>query len=125
MSDAERDDLESFLQRIYYELRNLGVTAPDRAKNFAATNSYQAGQVFSEVYPLGLKLDKITVERSPICRPDSDCWDVSLLFFDPNNVFSKARQIYRYTIDVSDVVPVQVGEVRNWQVYSDPLAGNQ
>jgi cyanobactin maturation PatA/PatG family protease len=125
MSDVERDDLENFLQRIYYELRNLGVTAPDRAKNFAATNSYQAGQVFKEVYPLGLKLDKITVERSPICRPDSDCWDVSLLFFDPNNVFSKARQIYRYTIDVSDVVPVQVGEVRNWQVYSDPLAGNQ
>ena len=29
-------------------------------------------------------LDTIEVERSPICRPDSDCWDVKIHFFYPS-----------------------------------------
>ncbi|HXQ73399.1 MAG TPA: hypothetical protein VN844_23055, partial [Pyrinomonadaceae bacterium] len=62
-------------------------------------------------------LDSITTEKSPICRPDSDCWDVKLTFFNPARRLDQAREIYRLTIDVSDVVPVTVGQVRRWQVY--------
>ena len=45
---------------------------------------------------------------APICRPDSDCWDVQLLMFDPENE-RRASRVYRYTVDVSDVLPVTVG----------------
>jgi hypothetical protein len=43
----------------------------------------------------------------------SDCWDVKLKFFDPENS-RRAKKIYRFTIDVSDTVPVTLGEVRSW-----------
>ena len=62
-------------------------------------------------------LDRIKVERSPICRPDSDCWDVVVTFFNPARIMDQARKVYRFTVDVSDLVPVTVGEPRSWYVY--------
>ena len=62
------------------------------------------------------KLESIGVERSPICRPGSDCWDVKLTFFDPTKREGQ-RQASRLTIDVSEVVPVMVGTVRSWTEY--------
>ncbi len=73
--------------------------------------------MFSQSGKENLELDSIEVERSPICRPESDCWDVKLTFFDPTNRFERARQVHRFTVDVSDVIPVTVGEVRHWNVY--------
>ena len=61
-----------------------------------------------------MDLDTMEVERSPICRPDSDCWDVKLTFFDPSKVFERARKEYRVTVDVGDVITVTVGDVRAW-----------
>jgi hypothetical protein len=75
----------SFLNRIYYDLRNLGTTSQDRALNFAATNAFQAASTFAEAVATEMELDSITVEKSPFCRLDSDCWDVKLKFFDPEN----------------------------------------
>ncbi|MCE2673649.1 MAG: hypothetical protein LW635_08605 [Microcystis sp. 53598_E5] len=51
--------------------------------------------------------------KSPFCRLDSDCWDVQLKFFDPENS-RRARKVFRFTIDVSDLIPVTLGEVRSW-----------
>lgn len=59
-----------------------------------------------------MQLDTLEVERSPIGRPDSDCWDVKLTTLNPSKVFEQARNVYRYTIDVSDLVPVTAGLVR-------------
>ena len=108
-----RRTLSSFLNRIYYDLRNLGQTSQDRALNFAATNAFQAAQTFSEAVGAGMELDSINVSKSPFCRLDSDCWDVQLKFFDPENS-RRARKIFRFTIDVSDLIPVTLGEVRSW-----------
>lgn len=55
--------------------------------------------------------------KSPICRPDSDCWDVELQMFDPENE-RRANRVYRYTVNVSEVLPVTVGTVRTWAVRS-------
>ncbi len=60
-----------------------------------------------------MELDSVEVHRSPFCRMDSDCWDVILAFFDADNIL-RARKMYRFTIDVSDTVPVTMGEVRSW-----------
>ncbi|MEV0151647.1 MULTISPECIES: PatA/PatG family cyanobactin maturation protease [unclassified Nonomuraea] len=113
--DDERlaDAVADFLQRIYYDLRNFGATSRDRALNFAATNAVQARQTLVEALGKGMALKDIETEKSPYGRPDSDCWDVKLRFFDPDNS-KRAKRVYRFTIDVKDVLPVTLGPVRSW-----------
>ena len=107
----------SFLDRVSYELRNLGIDPRERALNYAATNAFQVGRVYESAIRDSLSLDTISVERSPICRPHSDCWDVKLTFFDPNQRLTRSRRVYRFTVDVSEVIPVTVGAVRQWDVF--------
>ena len=105
--------LGDYLNRIYYDYRNLGVTPQERALNFSATNAYQITEVLISTGQDNLVLDQIQVEKSPVCRPESDCYDVKLSFFDPENN-QRARRIYRFTVDVSEAVPVTIGTVRSW-----------
>jgi cyanobactin maturation PatA/PatG family protease len=114
-SEGMRRSLGSFLKRIYFDLRNLGQTSRDRALNFAATNAFQAASTFAFAVARGMELDSIEVEKSPFCRLDSDCWDVKLKFFDPENS-RRAKKVFRFTIDVRDPMPVTLGEVRSWSV---------
>ncbi|BAY21342.1 peptidase S8/S53 [Calothrix sp. NIES-2100] len=110
-----RRSLSSFLQRVYYDLQNLGQLSKDRALNFAVTNAFQAASTFADAVSRGMELDSIEVEKSPFCRLDSDCWDVKLKFFDPDNG-RRAKRIYLFTIDVRYIIPVTLGEVRSWSV---------
>jgi cyanobactin maturation PatA/PatG family protease len=110
------EGIRSFLDRIYFELRNLGVPPQDRAMNYAGTNAFNIERVYESAMKEEMDLDSIAVERSPICRPDSDCWDVKLFFFFPDRQVQTVRKVYRFTVDVSDVVPVTVGPVRSWFV---------
>ena len=112
---AMRRSLKSFLHRIYYDLRNLGHLDRDRALNFAATNAFQAASTFAEAINTGMGLDSIEVEKSPFCRLNSNCWDVKLKFFDSENG-SRAKKVYRFTIDVANLMPVTLGKVRSWSV---------
>jgi cyanobactin maturation PatA/PatG family protease len=113
--DYERKSsgLTDFLNRVYYDIRNLGITAEERAINFAATNALQVSEVIRSTTEMELDLDTFTVKKSPVCRPDSDCYDVELSFFNPANT-NIANRIYRFTIDVSDVMPVSIGATRSW-----------
>jgi cyanobactin maturation PatA/PatG family protease len=111
--EAIRQALRGFLGKVYYDLRNTGELARERALNFAATNAFQAASTFAEAVALGMELDSIELNRSPFCRQWSDCWDVKLKFFDPENAY-RGKRIHRFTIDVSDLLPVTLGEVRSW-----------
>jgi cyanobactin maturation PatA/PatG family protease len=111
------EDIASFLDRIYYEVRNLGISPQERAINHAATNAFQLRYVYRSAIERKMKLDAIGVEKSPFCRSGSDCWDVKLSFFNPQKRLEEARLVYRFTVDVSDIVPVTVGKVRHWHVY--------
>jgi cyanobactin maturation PatA/PatG family protease len=112
-TDDAAQDLQDFLTRVYDLTRNLGVTSQDRAVNYAATDALVLQGIFKDVRTeprfRGLELDTFTVEKSPICRWDADCWDVHVLFYDPNNL-QRARRGFRFTVDVSDVVPVILGD---------------
>lgn len=111
------ETVRNFLERVYHDLRNLGLMPQERAINYAATNAFNVEKVFEDALKKeGMELDTIEVERSPICRPGSDCWDVKLVFFDPEKQMQRARKVYRFTVDVSDVCPVMVGKVRSWFV---------
>ena len=112
---AMRKALSSFLSRVYYDLQNLGQLAKDRALNFSVTNAFQAASSFSQAISTGMQLDSIELEKSPFCRINSDCWDVKLKFFDPENG-SRAKKVFLFTIDVSDRIPVTLGQVRSWSV---------
>jgi len=114
--ERRREGVMNFLQRVYYELRNLGIDPRHRALNFAATNAFNVQRIFGTAAAGGLQLDQIEVDRSPICRADSDCWDVVLYFFNPANVLGEARRVFRFTVDVSDLVPVLIGDIREWSV---------
>jgi hypothetical protein len=107
------ENLRSFLDRVYYDMRNLGVLSSDRALNFAATNAFQAATVFAEALGAGMQLEAVETELSPFARVDADAWDVKLKFFDPDNT-RRARKVYRFTVDVSDLMPVTLGQVRSW-----------
>ncbi len=108
--------VRGFLQKVYHELRNLGVAADERALNFAATNAFEVGKVFESARDESMELDTVEVDRSAICRPDSDCWDVKIYFFYPERHVQTVRKVCRFTVDVSDVVPVTVGPMRSWFV---------
>lgn len=119
--------IRQFLDKIYYELRNLGQSPPDRALNFAATNAFMFGEGIREGLLSGRRLvptraapgaaaplpqplytlDTITVSKSAYCRVDSDCWDIRISFFNPEDERT-ARAVYQYTIDVSDEMPVSL-----------------
>lgn len=109
--------IREYLERIYYEFRNLGVTPQERALNFSATNAFQIADVMSTGTAADVGLDTITVEKSPICRPDSDCYDVKLQFFNLQDT-RRAGKVYRFTVDVSDAIPVSIGRVRSWSIAS-------
>ncbi|NET57835.1 MAG: PatA/PatG family cyanobactin maturation protease [Symploca sp. SIO2E6] len=122
--NARSSAITEYLQRIYYSLLNLGITPQDRAKNFSATNIVQVAHAIKELIPESsepnkkekLALDTITVEKSTICPPNADCWDIKLIFFDPSDL-RQAREVVLFTIDVSNVMPVSIGAVRHWPIY--------
>jgi cyanobactin maturation PatA/PatG family protease len=111
------EEISRFLRRVYYETHNLGRSSQERAINYAATNTFQVTQIYNSAIKNNLVLNNIGIERSPICRPGSDCWDIKLVFFNPSKPFEQARRVYRFTIDVSDTIPVSVGEVRDNYIY--------
>lgn len=115
LQDQVKERVREYLERVYYEFRNLGVTPQERALNFSATNAVQPASVIGDAGRKQLGLDSITVEKSPICRFDSDCYDVKLQFFNLENKQSAGR-VHRFTVDVSDVIPVTIGEPRSWSI---------
>ena len=122
-----RETLRAFMDKIYYQLRNLGQSSPDRALNYVATNAFtfatgiRSGLISSKHVPGGsanlYTLDTVTVTKSPYCRMDSDCWDVQVKFFDPDND-RRARAVYLYTVDVSDEMPVSLAPTHEFLVAS-------
>ncbi|WP_417914553.1 S8 family serine peptidase [Candidatus Electronema sp. JM] len=118
-----RESIKNYLYRVYYEYRNLGMTSQERALNFSATKMVNLVQAFlynleeaeegSPQKVLKRVLDQITVKKSPVCRPGSDCQDVELSFFDPENA-QRACLVATFTVDVSEVLPVEIGHVRTW-----------
>ncbi|MET9540639.1 S8 family serine peptidase [Streptomyces sp. NPDC006553] len=115
--------IRSLLDKIYYQFRNLGQTSADRALNFMGTNAFLFGDKISEGLLSASKvpgssknlyaLDTITVTKSPYCRVGSDCQDVTVTFYDPEDE-RRSRLSYLFTIDVSDELPVTLAPVHKF-----------
>ncbi|MFF5447281.1 S8 family serine peptidase [Streptomyces sp. NPDC012888] len=115
--------IRALLDKIYWKFRNLGQSPGDRALNAAGTNAFlvgaeiQHGILSAEQVPGSnnnfYSLDSVTVTKSPFCRPNSDCHDVTLTFFDPEND-QRAPVSYLFTFDVSDDLPVSLAPVHTF-----------
>ena len=105
--------------RFFYELRNLGVTPQDRAKNSMTIYSLNGltPLMLGKDENSSFELERVHVERSPICRPNSDCWDVVITTFNPKKRLEEAKLVFRLTIDVKDIIPVQMGKIINWSAF--------
>lgn len=109
--------VERVANKLTFQLQNFGTSSADRALNHTATNLYNVGEVIALKLQQGYELDRIRVEKSSICRPDSDCQDVLFTFFNPTKRLDVAKHTYRFTTDVSKVIPVSIGTVRDWFEY--------
>jgi cyanobactin maturation PatA/PatG family protease len=114
---AERSGaVQNFLERVYEDVRNLGLLPQHRALNYAATNALNAAKVFDSALQEQMQLDTVDVERSAICPLGEDCWDVRLTYFNPSRQFEQARKVYKFTVSVTEPCPVMIGGVRSWYV---------
>ncbi|MFE5593820.1 S8 family serine peptidase [Streptomyces sp. NPDC056549] len=115
--------IRAFLDKIYYQFRNLGQTSADRALNYMGTNAFLYGDKIKEGLLSASKvpgstknlyaLDTITVAKSPYCRVGSDCQDVTVTFYDPEDE-RRSRLSYLFTVDVSDELPVTLAPVHTF-----------
>jgi cyanobactin maturation PatA/PatG family protease len=112
-----KTEIRTFLDRVYFDTRNFGISSQERAINYTATNAFQLAEVFKAEIGSGYKLAGIDIDRSLVCRPGTDCWDVKLSFFNPPKRFELAKKVYRFTVDVTEVIPVTVGSVKGWEEY--------
>jgi cyanobactin maturation PatA/PatG family protease len=110
-------DMRRFFGKIQFSIRNRGMSAEERAINAAATNAFNISDVIVEAGEEGLTLRDVGVERSPLSRPGSEYFDVLLTFFDPERRGERAPLRAPFTIDVSDTVPVQIGDPVTWHEY--------
>ena len=112
--DQKLKAIADFLERIYYETALLGQDPRERAKLFVVSDALNAGTVIRSALEDGIQLASIDVERSKICRPESECYDVMLTFFDPDKRLERAKKVYRIPVDVSGPCPVMLGPVKSW-----------
>jgi hypothetical protein len=112
----ERQNLERVAQRFFEEARNSGLSPEERAVNFAATRTFRSVPDLRVKFgrDVDWELNSISVKPSPTCREDSECYDVETAFFDPENVL-RAKIVLAQTFDVSDVVPVMLGDDREFR----------
>jgi hypothetical protein len=118
--ELSRDDeriraLRDLLQRIYFQFPSFGRTPRDRVWNYAGTNLFMYRRVREELR--GKVLGSIQIDSSTLRRPNSDCRDITVTFFDPATPF--LGMAVRYTVDVTDAIPVPVGELHQWRVRLD------
>jgi hypothetical protein len=111
--DAASGMPKTLLDRIYHEMQNPGQAPRDRALNFAGTYLLQYPDVLENLDTRNT-LDTICVEQSKLCRQRSDCWEIKVAFFNPEKPMQTVRQVYCWTIDVAETIPVIVGKVRSW-----------
>ncbi len=115
--DQVKIQIDRFLGKIYFSIRNRGLSPEERALNAAATNAFNFSPIIVEAGKEELSLKDIGVERSPLNRAGSEYYDVLLTFFDPNDRLGRAPLRARFTIDVADTVPVMIGEPATWYEY--------
>ena len=110
-------EIDRFLGKIYFSIRNRGMSPEERALNAAATNAFNFSPIIVEAGKDGLRSRTLASKEARSIGPGSEYFDVLLTFFDPNDRLGRAPLRSRFTIDVADTVPVMIGEPATWYEY--------
>lgn len=108
-------ELVNKMEQAWFFLRNTGRTSQQRAMNYAVTNAVLVQQIFSNNDLVHLSLKSVQAQKSIFALPGSDCWDVTLTFFNPMKQMEEANTVYVFTVDVGSVVPFLTMPVRSWK----------
>lgn len=129
MSEADRKQVKSkirsILERLDHAVRNPGLNPEHRALNHASTRLFSvlgavaAELIANEKADIGkaaktYELDDIVVKPSEIGYAGSDCWDVEVSFFNPENQH-EALVVVSQTIDVNDTIPALTDKPRKFR----------
>lgn len=112
---AGRIELERMLDAINDGEPNDGTHSHVRAINYLVTNPAQLAWSAGVATQEGFRFDSVAVKRSTLNRPYSDCWDIDLIFKDPDRP-GRARLLHRHSVDVGDLLPVSIGAPRTWRL---------
>lgn len=112
---AGRVQLERMLAFIDDGEPNDGTHSHVRAVNYLVTNPAQLAWSAGVAAGEGFSFDTLTVQRSTLNRPYSDCWDIDLIFKDPDRP-ARAKLLHRHSVDVGDLLPVSIGTPRTWRL---------
>jgi hypothetical protein len=112
-SDAEAI-LLGMLRAIQQEARNEGVGGPARTLNYLTANPVQLAMSALIAQREGFTFGDFGIARSTFSRPNSECWDIELRFIDDDDEF-RSGLIHRHTVDVADMLPVSVGQMKAWR----------
>jgi len=116
MTEDIRNRIMSFLERVFFALQNRGILPEDRAINFSATNAFLVSHIFRKACKEKLELKRIYTTKSSL-RPDKSTeWEVVMEFFNPLKVMEEAATVFRFTVNVGEVIPTLVGPVQSWKV---------
>lgn len=99
---------------------NDGTHSHVRAINYLVTNPAQLAWSAGVASAEGFSFESLSVRRSTLNRPYSDCWDIDLTFADTEHE-DRARLLHRHSVDVGDLLPVSIGSPRTWRL-SAPTA---
>jgi len=106
--------LLSMLEAIQQEARNEGVGGPARTLNYLTANPVQLAMSALSAQREGFTFGDFGIVRSTFSRPNSECWDITIRFVDDDDEF-RAGLIHRHTVDVADILPVTVGQMKAWR----------
>ena len=112
--EEEEQALLDLINKIHYDFQNMGITPKEKAMNIFAINLVNAVEIISDaVFKKKMQLEAIEV--APIPFGIRGRYRVNTYFFDPENLV-RARRQYSCTVDLRDVCPVMVGEIRHSSV---------
>jgi hypothetical protein len=114
LDSASSEILLSILRDIRSHARNDGAGGPARALNYLLANPVQLVMSTLGARREGLSFKDFGILRSTFSRPYSDCWDIELRFIDADDEF-RSQLVHRHTIDVADILPVSVGQMKAWR----------
>ncbi|WP_375766851.1 hypothetical protein NR798_34915 [Archangium gephyra] len=113
----EEAALQTFMDGLYGLLVNQGVSSRERAINFAAVQAATTSgteNLLAHALSQGLGLASIDASPAPLSRPGADVWDVFMVLCDPDQADGGARLVYRTTVDVAGVEPIQITPRRSY-----------
>ncbi len=115
---SANEHLHQLLRRLYLATRNSGLTADERALNYAVYNIVFLEEILNEQQSQNGQFYSHTITPSSFLRRNSLMRDVRMTFFNPSDT-NQAATTYSMTIDLTDTMPVFVGNIEK---FSNPVS---